>query len=317
MSLATLRVACVASLLAACLLVPAPASSLRAPPLAARRLRGGFDALDDDDDEPAVGLPLNDDTDLDGASSDGPEVEEPITDREPPERPPNKALTKPQILEKLNAIPVFCLLTKDDGIVGMKGEGDDETSCCWFTDPLEARALLKHMSDNNPETELHMGCHSLGAVFSRCGGWPKGEEPEGFELPAEEPTSAGGTPVALKLKGSHGVTKEVQPQLIELMKKAGIDPGSWQLPVFFCDELQSRSIVPIFLNPTDLATTWVKAGRSKESVPEKLSLMDIRMLVQQMQTDSSPWNLIEFVGSPEAVQLAKECQDAANSKAAA
>ena len=41
------------------------------------------------------------------------------------------------------------------------------------------------------------------------------------------------------------------------------------------------------------------------------------MLVQQMQTDSSPWNLIEFVGSPEAVQLAKECQDAANSKAAA
>lgn len=240
MSLPSLRVACVASLLAACLLTPAAASSLRAPPLAARRLRGGFDALDDDDDEPAVGLPLNDDADLDGASSDGPEVEEPITDREPPERPPNKALTKPQILEKLNAIPVFCLLTKDDGIVGMKGEGDDETSCCWFTDPLEARALLKHMSDNNPETELHMGCHSLGAVFSRCGGWPKGEEPEGFELPAEEPTSAGGTPVALKLKGSHGVTKEVQPQLIELMKKAGIDPGSWQLPVFFCDELQVR-----------------------------------------------------------------------------
>ena len=64
---------------------------------------------------------------------------------------------------------------------------------------------------------------------------------EELELPAEEPTSAGGTPVALKLKGSHGVTKEVQPQLIELMKKAGIDPGSWQLPVFFCDELQVRN----------------------------------------------------------------------------
>ena len=57
--------------------------------------------------------------------------------------------------------------------------------------------------------------------------------------------------------------------------------------------------------------------REPWSKAEKLSLMDIRMLVQQMQTDSSPWNLIEFVGSPEAVQLAKECQDAANSKAAA
>ena len=35
--------------------------------------------------------------------------------------------------------------------------------------------------------------------------------------------------------------------------------------------------------------------------------MDIRMLVQQMQTDSSPWNLTDS-SAPEAVQLAKECR---------
>ena len=163
MSLASLRVACVAR----CSRRAAHArGGIVAPRAAARRAppRGGFGALGGGDDEPAV-EPWSDDADLDGASSDGPEVEEPITDREPPERPPNKALTKPQILEKLNAIPVFCLLTKDDGIVGMKGEGDDETSCCWFTDPLEARALLKHMSDNNPETELP-GRYSLGPFLA-------------------------------------------------------------------------------------------------------------------------------------------------------
>ena len=115
MSLASLRVACVASLLAACLLTPAAASSLRAP-LAARAAPRRLRRAGRRDDGRAVGLlsqrrPRR-------ASSDGPEVEEPITDREPPERPPNKVPTKPQILEKLNAIPVFCLLIKDDGIVG-------------------------------------------------------------------------------------------------------------------------------------------------------------------------------------------------------
>ena len=36
--------------------------------------------------------------------------------------------------------------------------------------------------------------------------------------------------------------------------------------------------------------------------------MDIRMLVAQMQTDSSPWALIQFVGSMESVKLAQEVQ---------
>ena len=91
------------------------------------------------------------------------------------------------------------------------------------------------MSDNNLETELHMGCYSLGAVSS-CGGWPNAWFPRGRA--AGGGADVGGRPRRL-LKGSHG-DEEVQPQLIEPMKKAG-STRSWQLPVFFCDELRVRN----------------------------------------------------------------------------
>ena len=289
-------------LIAACVLSVAAASSLRAPPAAWARLRGGLDALDEDEDD-SDAVDVDSDGGAPASSSSGSKL--PI--------PPSKALTKEEIVDKLNAIPVFCILNKENGVVGMRAVDDDAPSCCWFTDALEARALLEATMKSNPEAGLHMGCHGLGAVFTRCGGWPTGEEPAGYEMPKAQPTSETGETVLLKLKGQHGLTKEVQPRLQELLKGSGIDPGCWQLPVFFCDELQSRSIVPVFLSPQDLATTWVKAGRTEDSIPENLTLMDIRMLVAQMQTDSSPWSLIQFVGSMESVKLAQEVQGSADS----
>ena len=41
-------------------------------------------------------------------------------------------------------------------------------------------------------------------------------------------------------------------------------------------------------------------------MPKNLAMMDVRMLVKEMQTDSSPWELIQFVVSPEAVKLSQE-----------
>lgn len=286
--------------LLAVIISAAAASTLHAPPASLLRLRGGLDALDEDE----IDTEESDDSDTQTGAS-GSKL--PI--------PPSKALTKMEIMEKLNAIPVFCILNKENGVVGMRAVDDDAPSCCWFTDPLEARALLEATQKSNPEAGLHMGCHGLGAVFTRCGGWPAGEEPEGYKMPEESPQSADGEKVLLKLKGQHGLYKEVQPRLVELLKGSGMDPGCWQLPVFFCDELQSRSIVPVFLSPQDLAATWVKAGRTEESIPENLTLMDIRMLVAQMQTDSSPWSLIQFVGSMESVKLAQEVQAAAEAAA--
>lgn len=58
--------------------------------------------------------------------------------------PAPKALTREEIMEKLNVVPVFCILNKDNGVVGMRmKDGSDKPSVCWFTDALEARALLE------------------------------------------------------------------------------------------------------------------------------------------------------------------------------
>jgi hypothetical protein len=63
----------------------------------------------------------------------------------------------------------------------------------------------------------------------------------------------------------------------------GIDAGAWQLPIFLCEELQSPNILPVFLSPQDLAATWEKSGRTKEELPEGITMMDLRMLVAQVR----------------------------------
>ena len=52
---------------------------------------------------------------------------------------------------------------------------------------------------------------------------------------------------------------------------------------------------------------WV-VFREKEDLPEDISVMDIRMLVKQMQTDENPWKIFHFVGSVDSVRLAAEIQ---------
>mmetsp|Transcript_45643 Transcript_45643/g.126684 ORF Transcript_45643/g.126684 Transcript_45643/m.126684 type:complete len:170 (+) Transcript_45643:129-638(+) len=112
----------------------------------------------------------------------------------------------------------------------------------------------------------------------------------------------------LRLQGNMPLLKETSPRLLELLADAGIDAGAWQLPIFLCEELQSPNILPVFLSPQDLAATWEKSGRTKEELPEGITMMDLRMLVAQMQTEDNPWRIVQFVGSQEAYELVSELQ---------
>lgn len=144
---------------------------------------------------------------------------------------------------------------------------------------------------SNPDAGLRLGCHGMGAVFTQCKGWPDDAGGAG-EAAADRmaspfggvPASEDGEPVALKLQGTHALVAEVGPRLKELLEAQSIDPGSWQLPVFMCKEMQSAAVVPVFLTPADLAATWKTAGGAEEDLPENLAVMDLRMLVKEMQT---------------------------------
>ena len=43
---------------------------------------------------------------------------------------PPKALTKQEITDKLNAIPTFCILNKDNNIIGMS-DAEGTPTCAW------------------------------------------------------------------------------------------------------------------------------------------------------------------------------------------
>ena len=136
---------------------------------------------------------------------------------------PPKALTKQEITDKLNAIPTFCMLNKDNNIVGTS-DAEGKPTCCWYTDPEEAQAVLAAMKEANPDAAdgLHMGCIPLGEAFKVCKGWPAevGEEEN------EETKS-----INLKIQGTRRIGSEVIPALLKQLEEQEIDPGCWQLPV--------------------------------------------------------------------------------------
>mmetsp|Transcript_24311 Transcript_24311/g.58205 ORF Transcript_24311/g.58205 Transcript_24311/m.58205 type:complete len:306 (+) Transcript_24311:58-975(+) len=214
------------------------------------------------------------------------------------------ALTPEEITEKLNGIPVFALLNKEGGIVSMRDpDGGEAPVCRWFVDATEAKMVLEAALAANPGVEgLHIGVHGLGNAFKLCGGWADEVLPElKATLSTGEEAAQG---VSFRLQGNHALVKEVKEQLTESLTADGVEPGLWTLPIFFSTELQSRSIFPVFFHPKDLADAWLKAGRTKETVPEKMNMMDLRSFVGMLRKADNPWQLVQFVASRAAIKLA-------------
>lgn len=224
----------------------------------------------------------------------------------PPIEP--RALTRDEITEKLNGVPCFCILNGDNGVVSMADpDGSEAAVCSWFTDPKEAKMVLEACKASNPSVQgLHLGVHGLGNAFTMCKGWPQGEGDDQPKLGEIRHTGKGSPAreVSLRLQGNHGLLKEVRPQLEQALQAEGIDKGDWLLPVFLCEELQNSKICPVFFHPADVAETWEKAGREKEKMPEGLKMLDLRSFVAMLRKPDNPWQLVQFIGSPEAIDLA-------------
>ncbi|KAL3929166.1 MAG: hypothetical protein SGPRY_002076, partial [Prymnesium sp.] len=160
--------------------------------------------------------------------------------------PAGNALTRDQITEKLNAVPVFCIVNENGGLVGTRDKEGKE-AICWFTDAAESKALLAVMREHNPGLPLRLGVYGLGTVFRLCKGWPDEEGPAMQNESTERFTGE------LRLQGNMPLCKETNPRLKEMLAETGIDAGTWQLPIFICEQLQSASVLPVFLTPSDLS----------------------------------------------------------------
>jgi len=263
-----------------------------------RRLRGGADLEEEDLGSILDDDPLSNDEDADAPSA-------PASAAAAAAMPEKKALTREEIIAKLNHIPVFCIVNEEGQMVGLQDKDSGVFACCWFTDPDEAKMLLGATVEANPDKALKLVVAGMGGAFLSCKGFPDGDAGKNGEV-LEGLKTTTDDKVELRLQGSHALVAELKPKLKDLLEKAKIDAGCWQLPVFLCEELQSNSICPVFIHPADLAATWEKAGRDPEKLPENLTVMDLRMLVAAMSEPTNAWSVVEFIGSSKAADLALE-----------
>jgi len=200
-------------------------------------------------------------------------------------------LSRKEIILKLNAIPTFTIVNASKEIVPFREDGSQEHTACWYVDAAEAKGALVQARLQNPDLQLHLGVTPLGIAFALAIGWQK-------------PQSS--TP--LRLQASRVGAADLEDNLKGQCEAQGIDASGWQFPIFCCDELQGPKMMPMFVSRFDLAQTWEAAGKSKESIPSEITVMDLRVLVNQMQQDVFDWSTVHLIASQQAVELVQQAK---------
>jgi len=223
-------------------------------------------------------------------------------------------LSREEIAEKLNTIPLFCIMQPDGSVISLPDPaGNKGDECCtFFSDAAEASSTLKKVIAANPGLSgLKLACHGLGDYIKMSDSWPR--------KAADASVATVGAP-RLKLQGPREVTTAVGPQMVDALKVQGLDPGTWQLAVFIAEELSQSTpegeqiLLPIFLNPNDVRAAFDKLGVPAKAL-EGVKVMELRMLLQSMSEPTpdavNPWRAVRFIASPDAVALAQDIEASA------
>ena len=134
-----------------------------------------------------------------------------------------------EIHAKLNACPVFCILSGENNPVGVRLE-DGTIETVWYTEPAEVMEMYENMLMHSESVEgLHVGCTPLGEAFALCGGWD-----------ASEAAHKG-----RRIQGPREVVERASSTLVAQLQAEGIE-SHWQLPIFCHDDFQSETIMPFF-----------------------------------------------------------------------
>jgi len=211
-------------------------------------------------------------------------------------QPKGKALSREEIISKMNTVPVFVVLNQGKDAVSIKDEATGIETIFWHLEPFGAKAHLDAVVAQNPGVVgLHLGVMSLGVAYPLHAGW-------------EDAVSTSTTPRTGATGGSRADAPAKLRHRIVAEPAAGID-----LPVYVCGELQNEQMMPVYFNKRDLASAWVSSGRSANSfTSDKLMAVELAKLVEDMQKPVySLWHTVRFVTSGAAIELLT-CQSAAN-----
>ena len=150
-----------------------------------------------------------------------------------------KGLSRAEILEKLNVVPVFIVLNGDKNAVSMLDSVNGGETCYWHTDPAEAKAQLDAAKTSSPEVPgLHLGTSTLGAAFALGARWVSAAQHAGEARMGTAPGYEAPT-MRHRLVMERGMAEE--------------------MPVYLCPKLQTPVMVPVFLDRVDLVPSQLCA----------------------------------------------------------
>lgn len=220
-------------------------------------------------------------------------------------------MTREEIVERLNRVPVFCMVQENGNLVSVPDPegGKDDRVCTFYFDASEAEfTLQKTIALNSQLPGLRLQAQGLGDVFTLCDGFAKAGD-----APVTE--TGRGEKLTLKLQATRAVLKHVESQLIDALEKQGLGAGAWRVPVFVGEVLAQAGpngeqlLLPIFFSPNDLAAACEAAGVPQSEMEKGFQVMDLRALVARMAEKPvevpNPWRAIQFVTMPAARQLAE------------
>jgi len=231
---------------------------------------------------------------------------------------PLRPLQRREIVDKLDAVPVFSVVNQQTQKVLPVEEEEDRVLCFFHLDVSEAKASLERLRRDNPGVQLTLSATPLGAAFALCE-WDVSLSSDELKVDAHgedaHPTQVEvARNVELRLHACQAETSAAASLLSEapvppLLRHRNKVNGA--LPLFGSDELrfsaedgaeQGKSVLPIFFRRDDLRDAWLASGGKAEEMPVVL-VTDLRTLAWQMQFDiSQDWRPLLFIASESTVE---------------
>ena len=198
-----------------------------------------------------------------------------------------RCLTRQEVVDKLDTIPVFHIMTREKKICPVPDESG-ALAVRFYADPIEAESALVMVQALNPTSNLMIGVTPLGTAFALSEGW----QPNGSSHP-------------LQLYGSKAVLAAVAQE----SGGAALGEGA-SFALFGCEGLTSARVTPFWSNGASVKATWAEA-RPGIPCPSELQVTHLHEVVKRTMTDTTyNWRTLMLIATQKATEKAQQCAEA-------
>ena len=198
------------------------------------------------------------------------------------------SLDKQEVLEKLNAVPVFAVANGAGQFMSTVSEFAETGApvITFYLDIADAKASLAFATADDPSAGVQLTVAPLGKAFTMKS-----------------------SDVTVQLQPSQAEYNSIRADLG--FSSADESEGTMQLiPLFYSDELKFESAsdpenpsTPFFFGLGDYRAAWVASGLAADKLPA-VQLMDLRKLAYQMENDASDaWRSSVLIPSEAGIEF--------------